>query len=97
MLEMGINRDWAEQVKKDREFAHYKIAPYLPAAAQRLDDEGYASMYFYLAYAGKGRVETSVQLIGVRPDGSEVRLSSAKDYDEFQAKADALQKYAENL
>lgn len=95
MLEMGINRDWAEQVKKDREFAHYKIAPYLPAAAQRLDEEGYASMYFYLAYAGKGRVETSVQLIGVRPDGSEVRLSSAKDYDEFQAKADALQKYAE--
>lgn len=95
MLKMNINREWAERVKKNREFANPRIVPYLPAAAQRLEEEGYASMSFYLAYAGKGRVETSVQLIGIRPDGSEVRLSSARDMDEIQAKANALRKYAE--
>lgn len=75
LADYGITTAWAEEAKQARDFMDPSVAPYVPAATQRLQQEGFETMYFFIprkTVTPKGAV---VQLVGVRPNGRHEVLS----------------------
>lgn len=73
--EYGITTEWAEEAKQIRDFSDPSVAPYVPTASERLKNEGFHSMYFFIprkTVTPKGAI---VQLVGVKGDGVHEVLS----------------------
>lgn len=94
----GITTEWAEEAKQARDFMEPSVARYVPAAAQRLEREGFDKMYFFIprkTVTPKGAI---VQLVGIRPTGKHEVLSytyATERENSYQAaKTLVVQQYA---
>ena len=75
LAEYGITTEWAEEAKQARDFIDPSVLPYVEAASQRLNREGFETMYFFTprkTVTPKGAI---VQLVGVRKNGQHEVLS----------------------
>ena len=101
LAEYGVTTEWAEKAKQIRDFSDPVVAPYVTAATQRLNKEGFRSMYFFIprkTVTPKGAI---VQLVGVRGDGTHGVLSytyaTDRENSYRNAKTLIVQQYAEGL
>lgn len=98
LAEYGITTDWAAEAKQYRDFLDPAVAEYVPLATERLEREGFVSMYFFIprkTVTPKGAI---VQLIGVKGDGRQQLLSftytSDRENSYRNAKALVVRQYA---
>ena len=83
----GINTEWAEEARINQELADPLLAPCVPAAQARLQQEGYDRMLFFLSRKTSNNRGAVVQLLGVRPDGKRINLGAlygTDDYDSYR-------------
>ena len=94
----GITTQWAEEEKQQRDFSDPAVAPFVAKASQRLQLEGYASMYFFIPRKTVTPRGAVVQLIGVRPDGNDEVLTylyaTERENSYRAAKAQLVRQYA---
>lgn len=98
LAQYGITTEWAEEAKRNFDLSNEFVAPFVPAAEERLKREGFQSMYFFIprkTVTTKGAV---VQLIGIHPNGQQEILSLTYTSDRSEsyrmAKATVVQQYA---
>ena len=96
LRQYGITTEWAEEAKQTLDITDPSVAPYYAAAKNRLNKEGYLSMYFFIprkTVTPKGAI---VQLIG-RKNGKHVVLSytytSDRENNYRDAKSLVVQQY----
>ena len=94
----GITTEWAEEAKQARDFMDPSVAPYVPAASERLKREGFDTMYFFIPRKTVTTKGAIVQLVGVRPDGRHEVLSytyaTERENSYRAAKTLVVQQYA---
>lgn len=98
LAEYGITTEWAEEAKQIRDFSEPSVSPYVAAASERLKNEGFQSMYFFIprkTVTPKGAI---VQLVGVRNNGIHEVLSytyaTDRENSYRNAKTLVVQQYA---
>ena len=74
----GINKLWADNLKKKMEFAHPRIAVFQNALNQKIKKDGYDFVYFAAPSKTTTMTETTIQLVGVKDDKKTI-LSSVID------------------
>ena len=96
LADLGIDKQWATQLKYKMDFQHPKILPYLPQieAKQKKD----RLMYLYFASPSKTTTmnDITIQLVGVKKDGEKVILSTilaGADMDRIDAKVQLVTDY----
>jgi dsRNA-specific ribonuclease len=98
LAKLGITTEWAEEAKQTRDFSDQLITPNLQRAIERLQREGYQSMYFFIPRKTGTKQGAIVQLVGVRPNGKNEVISytfSADRSNSFRnAKALVVHQYA---
>ncbi len=94
----GIDSDWADQAKQRRDFSDELILPHLAKAFERLQSEGFMSMYFFIPRKTVTKRGSIVQLVGAREDGTDAVIEYVYTADKrngYQiAKAQLIENYA---
>lgn len=71
----GINKEWADNLKKKMEFKNPKIAVYQPDLNRKMKEDGYDYVYFASPSKTTTQNEITMQLVGV-DNGKKTILSS---------------------
>jgi dsRNA-specific ribonuclease len=93
LTSLGITSEWVAEQQSENIFTNPNLSPYYPNSLARLKREGYVDMYFKTP-----QVSTAgyyIQLIGVRPDGSEVILEQVNESSISSGRKEALKLYSE--
>jgi dsRNA-specific ribonuclease len=93
--ELGLDREWFERRKVQRELESAEIIDFLPELEGKSKKEGYEYVYF-----SKPRVkekEVFIQLIGVKSDGKKVILVTKSGKDISEAKRNVVKGYVYGL
>ena len=90
---IGITPEWVEKYKGNKDFNNPVLAPYINTVQGKSRREGYEK--FYLKDLQTTTEGVYTQLIGIKPDGKLVILSSAGPAEsKLEGKRQALEKYA---
>jgi dsRNA-specific ribonuclease len=95
---LGITTEWAEKTKQLRDFSDSEVTPFVPRATERLKNEGFVSMHFFVPRKTVTQKGAIVQLLGQRPNGIrevlEYTYTSERENSYRTAKSEIVRKYA---
>lgn len=96
----GVTTEWSEKTKRFLDFQDPTISPYVPAARNKLMREGFVDMYYFISRKTVTVNAVTVQLMGIRSDGSEQVLETVRTTDTTHgyrnAKSTLIQQYINN-
>lgn len=97
---LGITSEWADKQKQIRDFSDPLIEPHLKNLGNKIKNDGYVSLYFFVPRKTSTTKGAVVQLIGVKENGENVVLSYVYSTDREnsynKAKAQVVMDYINN-